>query len=119
MVGFITNYLWLDEMGYTSVFFKQLVTQLELGVPTFIIITALTYMYLMAIKRGYSKKVDTTEGTGKSDKTIKRIALGLSAFFGFSTTVSAVTNLWFEVLQFTNAPDFNIVDPIFHKDIGF
>ena len=28
LIGFITDYLWFKEMGYLSVFFKQLVTQL-------------------------------------------------------------------------------------------
>jgi uncharacterized membrane protein (UPF0182 family) len=28
LVNFITDYLWFKELGYTSVFFKQLFTQL-------------------------------------------------------------------------------------------
>ena len=51
LVTFITNFLWFRELGYTSVFFRQLFTQLELGIPAFLITTLLTYLYLMALKR--------------------------------------------------------------------
>ena len=39
LIGFIADFMWFKEMGYLSVFFKQLVTQLTVGVPTFIVIT--------------------------------------------------------------------------------
>ena len=39
LIGFIADFLWFKEMGYTAVFFKQLVTQLTVGVPTFIVVT--------------------------------------------------------------------------------
>ena len=34
LIGFIADFMWFKEMGYLSVFFKQLVTQLTVGVPT-------------------------------------------------------------------------------------
>ena len=37
LVNFIANFLWFREMGYLDVFFKQLVTQLIVGVPTFVV----------------------------------------------------------------------------------
>ena len=44
LIGFIADFMWFKEMGYLSVFFKQLVTQLTVGVPTFIVITVLVYL---------------------------------------------------------------------------
>ena len=38
LIGFIADFMWFKEMGYLSVFFKQLVTQLTVGVTTFIVI---------------------------------------------------------------------------------
>ena len=29
LIGFISDFMWFKEMGYTAVFFKQLVTQLN------------------------------------------------------------------------------------------
>ena len=51
LIGFISDFLWFKEMGYLSVFFKQLVTQLTVGIPTLIIITGLVYLYLTKLRR--------------------------------------------------------------------
>ena len=57
MISFITDFMWFQEMGYVDVFLKQLVTQLTVGVPTFLIITVLTVLYLNHLKKGYFKKI--------------------------------------------------------------
>ncbi|MDO4552360.1 MAG: UPF0182 family protein [Bacillota bacterium] len=119
LVGFITDLLWFNELGYISVFLKQLFTQLKLGIPAFLIITALCYLYLMALKRGYYKKVEIAETQGVSEKTVNRIALAIGAAFGLLATFSVVTQLWFEILKFFNSTDFNILDPIFNQDVSF
>lgn len=119
LTTFITDYLWFKELGYTSVFFKQLFTQLQLGIPAFIIIMVLTYFYLRVLKRGYYKRVDTIDTPVMNEKTLNRITLGLGAIFGVLVTISAVTGLWFQILKFTNSTEFGIADPIFGFDVSF
>ena len=63
LIGFITDFLWFKELGYVTVFLKKLLTQLEIGIPTFIVITLLAYIYLKFLKRGYFKKVTKTANT--------------------------------------------------------
>lgn len=62
LIGFIADFLWFKEMGYLSVFFKKLVTQLTVGVPTFIVVTGLVYLYLSKLKKGYFSKIASSEG---------------------------------------------------------
>jgi len=119
LVTFITDYLWFRELGYTSVFFKQLFTQLQIGIPTFIVIMVLTYFYLRVLKRGYYKRVDTVDDPGVSEKTLNRISMGLGAIFGILVTITTVTGLWFQILKFMNSTDFSIKDPIFGLDVSF
>lgn len=119
IIGFISDYLWFKEMGYIGVFFTQLFTQLKLGIPTLVVITGLTYLYLNALKRGYYKKVETRGSAAVDEKTVRRAALALSVGFGVLATLSTVTKLWFEILQFSNATDFGVSDPIFNNDVGF
>ena len=52
LIGFIADFLWFKEMGYLSVFFKKMVTQLTVGIPTFIVVTGLVYIYLNKLKKG-------------------------------------------------------------------
>ena len=118
-VGFLTDFLWFREMGYTGVFFKKLFTQLQLGVPTFLVVTALSYLYLMALKRGYYKRIETADTVTFKERTVNWVALLISAAFGFLVTMTTVAKLWFEILKFLNNTAFGVQDPIFHMDVSF
>ena len=39
LINFITDWLWFKEMGYVSVFFTQLFTELKVGIPIFVVLT--------------------------------------------------------------------------------
>ena len=117
LVNFIANFLWFKEMGYLDVFFKQLVTQLTVGIPTFIVVTALVILYLNHLRKGYFKQIASAEETDM--KSLKKATIVLALLFGAGATFFAVTQLWFEILKFANSTGFNIQDPLFHLDIGF
>lgn len=119
IVGFISDFLWFKEMGYVSVYFTKLLTQLKLGIPAILLVTVFTYLYLNALKKGYYKKVEITAEGGVEEKTIRRGTLILSLVFGVGVTISIVSRLWFQILQFTNATEFGLEDPIFGNDVGF
>lgn len=118
LIGFITDFLWFKELGYVSVFFKQLFTQLKIGIPTFILVTLLSYLYFKVLKRSYIKKVESRD-LDTSDKSVNLISWGMAALFGGIVTYFAVTKLWFEALQFAHSVDFDKKDPIFNMDISF
>ena len=56
LINFIANFLWFREMGYLDVFFKQLVTQLTVGVPTFVIVAVLVQLYLTHLRKDISNR---------------------------------------------------------------
>lgn len=117
LIGFITDYLWFKELGYVSVFFTKLFTQLKLGIPTFIVVTVLAYIYLKVLKRGYFKKVVSNEIP--DHKKLNLISWGLGAVYGLVTTYFVVTKLWFQFLQFTRSTNFDIKDPLYNLDVSF
>lgn len=117
LIGFFTDFLWFKEMNYVSVFFTKLFTQLKIGVPTFVIITLLAFLYLKVLKRGYVKKVQSNDVV--NEKVLNRIALGLSAIFGALISTTVASNLWFEILQYLNSTDFKVSDPLFGNDVSF
>ncbi len=43
---FYVAYLWFNEMSYLNIFFKELVTRLQIGIPVFAVITLFLYFYL-------------------------------------------------------------------------
>ena len=117
MIQFITDFMWFKEMGYTDVFFKQLVTQLTVGVPTFIVVTALVQIYLTHLKKTYFAQIASSEETNL--KGLKKTTLILSIIFGALATFMAVSQLWFEILKFANSSSFDLADPLFKLDISF
>ncbi|MGN0658435.1 MAG: UPF0182 family protein [Emergencia sp.] len=117
LINFITDWLWFKEMGYVSVFFKQLFTELEVGIPVFIVLTLLINLYLRKLKKGYFTKIASHEATDM--KKLSRYTNIISLVFGLFTAFYAVSNLWFEILQFANSTDFDIKDPLFNLDISF
>ncbi len=118
-INYIVDFLWFREMGYTEVFFTKLMSQLKLGIPAFVACAALIWIYLQGLKRSYYKKVEVVNRANVSERALNGIALTLSAIFSLLTTLTVISRLWFQILQFTNSTDFNIADPIFNQHIGF
>ena len=117
LIGFISDFMWFKEMGYVAVFLTQLVTMLKVGIPTFVIITALVILYLNHLRKSYFAKIASSEDTDL--KKLKKMTTILGVVFGLITTFMTVMNLWFEILKFSNSTDFDITDPLFNLDISF
>ena len=116
-VNFITDWLWFKEMGYVNIFFKQLTTELKVGIPAFVIIAVITNVYLKQLKKGYFRKIQSSELT--DEKKLNKYTNIVALVFALITSVYTVVNLWFQILQFANSTDFGIKDPIFNLDISF
>ncbi|MBR3705690.1 MAG: UPF0182 family protein [Firmicutes bacterium] len=117
MIQFITDFLWFKEMGYVDVFFKELTTQLKVGIPTFVVVSGLVWVYLTHLRKSYFAKIASSEDT--NIKKLKKTTVLLALIFGAISTFMAVSQLWFEFLKFANSTNFDITDPIFNVDISF
>ena len=118
IINFIADYQWFKEVGYDQVFLTKLMTQIKIGVPLFLAMVVLIYLYLLSIKKNYYKKVETIQG-GVSERRINQIALLGAGLVSFMMSGALTGNLWFELLSFFNATSFGLTDPIFNKDISF
>lgn len=118
LLNFFTDYLWFKEVGYTQVFLTKLMTQIKIGVPVFVIVTILLYIYLRTIKKDYYKKVNVVYSV-IDEKRINQIALLASLVVSLLVTITLTSGFWYEILRFFNGTDFNITDPLFNKDISF
>lgn len=117
LVDFIADWLWFDELGYVTVFFTKLFTQLKIAIPVFIVITLVVNFYLHKVKKGYFTKIVSSENTD-----MKRLSLYtslLSVIFGLITSAISMKILWLPTLKFISSTDFNIKDPIFGLDVSF
>lgn len=116
LVGFFTDFLWFKELGYVSVFFTKLLTQIKIGVPVFIVVGFLVYIYLKLLKKGYYKKVESLDAP--NEKVMNIVSWVLAGIFACVAAYFCIANLWYKWLNFTNSTDFDISDPLYDNDIS-
>lgn len=117
LAGFITDWLWFKDLGYTSVFWKELLTKLEMGVPVFIVFTLIVRFYLRTLKNGYFIKIESHEIPDES--RLNKTSWVFAGIFGLLTAVLSANGLWLNFLHASNATSFGLKDPLFHLDISF
>ncbi len=137
--------MWYSEMGYLSVYFKELVTKLIMSVPQFVVLTLLLSFYFKALsklgkvraeKRPESEIIiedvekntaedETRPETKPQEKKKKgnfirgKLPYIMAALIALVVSFDSTAGLWNDWLEFANAQPFNQTDPIFGKDISF
>ncbi|MPW27341.1 UPF0182 family protein [Alkalibaculum sp. M08DMB] len=115
MNQFYINYIWFDELGFTQVFMRELITKLQIGIPSFLVFFIILYLYFNQLTKVIRKKSVVTTIKKTSNKIVLMISLILSIFI----TVISTNSLWYRALEFLNSSSFNQTDPLFNKDISF
>lgn len=115
--GFITDWMWFTELGYQRVFWTELKTKVLMGIPVFLLAVLLVKVYLSSLKKGYFRKVESSEIP--DERKLKLISWGLSGIFGLIFSVLAANGCWMTFLQYANSTDFDLTDPMFNLDISF
>lgn len=118
LIGFLADYNWFKEVGYTQVYLKQVFAKLAVGTPIFAVLTVFIFLYLLGIKKSYYSHMNIVPEKSH-EKKINNIILLFSGAMGFAYSFSLASKFWIEMLRFTNSTSFNIKDPIFSKDVGF
>ena len=76
--GFLTDLIWFGKVGYISVFMTEIMTKLKIGVPGFLIFSAIGYLVLLTLKRSFLKKNEFELAAGDKGK-IRKSMLAISA----------------------------------------
>lgn len=115
---FYINVLWFNEVGYTDVFFKSLLTHLKLGVPLFIVmfIVFSVYFKLLTLSGGKNafKSVENKPSFIKG-----RLPYTIAFVIALFSSIIMTATLWYDFLEFVNSVPFHHTDPIFGLDISF
>ena len=116
-VGYITDWMWFRDLGYTSVFWKKLLTEFEIFIPVFVVVGLLTRFYLRTLRNGYFRKIESHEIP--NTKKMNTMAWILSILFGAGVALYSSWGTWLIFLKSLNSTPFNLKDPLFNLDIGF
>lgn len=117
IVNFVTDCMWFSDLGFSSVFWKKLVTEIEIGAIIFIVAGLLTRLYLKSLKKGYFEQIESKEIPNL--KSLNIISWVMAAAFGLIVAVPMAKTIWLDWLNFSRASKFGLKDPIFKLDIGF
>ncbi len=103
----ITDYLWFNALGFEQIFLITLFSKIKLFV-----IAALFFFFFAIFNFWFSSKLTKKKQFYLKLKLL--ILIILSVIMGIG-----VSSEWFKFLQFINQTSFNLVDPIFAKDVSF
>ena len=114
---FYLDVRWYSEVGYLSVFFKELTTKLKIGGPLFLLLAVVLSIYfkLLTLSGGKAVVVDKEKKSFLRDK----LPYVLAVLVSIPTSLLMTKTLWYKFLEFTNSTPFGVVDPTFGKDISF
>lgn len=118
IISLIVDYQWFKEVNYLNVFLLRIINQFKIGVPLFILLSSLLFLYIKNMQRDYNRHSGVILDA-RDKKRINRIIMLFSVVAAFLISVIISRSLWLDILQFLNASNFNITDPIFKRDIGF
>lgn len=116
--GFFVDYQWFSEVGYLGVYFTSLKSKAIIFLPALVFLFLLIFVYIKFLSKGYFSKSNQIY-----DK--KELALHNKIIFYSSLVLAFILSLlftevfWYRILEFLNASDFGIKDPLFGYDAGF
>jgi uncharacterized membrane protein (UPF0182 family) len=126
---FYTDYLWYSEVGYTSVFWKRIWTQVWL----FFVFTALFFVLLYVnvwLARRLTPRYERPKGdVSPVEESIGKFREGAGRWLGRGILIVTIiisfivgwasAGQWESVLKYFTHASTGTTDPIFSKDIGF
>lgn len=117
-LGFLVDLQWYQEVGYVGVYFTRLFTQFKLGIPIFLMLYLISYLYLLYLKKEYIKNSNIIYSKEQL-KSVNIKLLLVSALVSVIASITISSSYWYDILKFINSTSFNFADPLFNNDISF
>jgi uncharacterized membrane protein (UPF0182 family) len=122
MIHLLTESWWFDAVGFADVFWTRVVWQIAIWVATFAIFGSfLWFNYWLASRLTSNRPYSFLLGTELEPytKTISKLTALVLIFIVSISAAGASATFWSTSLKFINATDYNRVDPIYGRDLGF
>ncbi|HLT56058.1 MAG TPA: UPF0182 family protein [Bacillota bacterium] len=120
-IQWVTEYIWMDSVDYSSVFVTIFQTKVLLGTAGFVLFAILTYITLFWISRSYKKHFDIHQLPPffSQGKLLQLIIWGSALFAGIIGSAIIQGVGWEPTLKLMNFESFGKTDPFFNLDISF
>ncbi|TET52626.1 MAG: UPF0182 family protein [Actinobacteria bacterium] len=124
LLPYYVDWLWFNEVGYTSVFLKIIYTSVGIGVISAIVFFLFIYINLLITRRFSPKYWHVSEQPVLEQirqffrKAATWVILGISLVLSIMAGLAA-SGQYDIVLKFLNSVPFGTKDAVFNLDIGF
>ncbi len=122
LVHLLTESWWFEAVSFESVFWTKITWQIGIWVATFAIFSSfLWFNYWLALRLTGDRSFSFLAGTELEPHTkiVSKLTAWVFIVLVALSAASASAEFWTTSLKFLNATDYNRVDPIYGKDIGF
>ena len=119
-VVWLTDWIWLSQIGYSSILVKSLGYRLLAGLSVGIVTFVLVYVNLSVVAKSFRRLriVDIgPDGRVLQSRWAMRVAVLVSADCGVLRI--AASDRWLQILGFFNARPFAVNDPLHGLDVSF
>ncbi len=126
-VGLYTDWLWFDNLGYSSVFLTMLLSQWGIRFLAWVFFFLFLYLNLISMRDTWrelslpslnERIVVNILGRIVTPQRVTFFLFGGSLLLSFLLS-SYTTTLWLEARQFFQGVSFGISEPIFQRDVSF
>lgn len=121
ILSFYADWFWYDSVGYASVFFTRIWSSFGLFASA-----ALAFWLLLAINVIIARRLEPRSFAGSAFEEIAgALRLRITAIILFAGAIVALlvgastSGAWESVLLYLNQGEFNLVDPVFGRDVSF
>jgi uncharacterized membrane protein (UPF0182 family) len=127
LIELYTDWLWFDEVGFSSVFSTIIWTKAFLGAAAGLVAFLVLYLNLLATRRGHGPVVELAPAEDdlpqlpswrQIEPLYQRFLLPGCLVLAFLLSGQG-TALWDALIRFRNAGAFGVTDPLFGRDVGF
>ena len=127
VISLYPDWLWFDNLGFSPVFMKMLLSKYGFGLIVWLLLIILISVNIYAGKRlnpGYSSGTSIKEKGnyaaqfGISDRTLDTLILAFILILSFVVAFKSSKH-WDLILRYLYQEPFGTVDPVFGKDISF
>ena len=118
LVTVFTDWMWFQEMGYTSVWSKQWIVRIGVFGVAFALATAVLLGNWMVARRRAIRVTSPFNPQFLAARGMGFLIAGIALFLAF-TFASAASSQWEELLVYVNRVPFGVNDPLFNQDVGY
>ena len=120
-VKWLADYIWMDTLGFRSIFITIFTAKVSLGLIGFVLFFVSSFVLFLNVRSTYLREFPNERFVSfvQNRKTFLWVNALVSAFSGIFGSVLVQGLGWEPLLTYLNQTPFGVTDPYFGRDVSF